>query len=181
MDEDQKQRHNARMQHKKKVVNAAIGCASDTRGIVTTGNGKGKSTSAFGTRYRAPDHGQQAGVVQFIKGTRATGEVIFHQQNSAVPAVRYHAMATGFIWDPQNLDADNRATDEAWAQAMQMLRNPVIDPVLPDELTCMRKSRDLDTTEVLATIDAQARQTVIIAKRKHAFRAGVKTQPGIDA
>ncbi|MDX5410024.1 MAG: cob(I)yrinic acid a,c-diamide adenosyltransferase, partial [Thauera sp.] len=201
--EDKKQSHNERMQRKKEVVDAAIARAQEERGIVIliTGNGKGKTTSAFGTLYRALGHGQRAGVVQFIKGTQATGEVSFLQQGPiAAGAVQYHAMATGFTWNTQNWEADKRAADEAWAQAAQMLADPALNLVLLDELTYMLKYNYLDTAEVLAAIaNRPPMQTVIvtgraarpelaeladtvseIADRKHAFKAGVKAQAGID-
>ncbi len=202
MEEDRKQNHNERMQRKKEVVDAAIGRAQEERGIVIliTGNGKGKTTSAFGTLYRALGHGQRAGVVQFIKGTQATGEVIFLQQHPASAAVRYHAMATGFTWNTQNWDADKRAADEAWAQAAGMLADPALSLVVLDELTYMLKYNYLDTAAVIDAIRARPPlQTVIvtgraakpelveladtvreIADRKHAFKAGVKAQAGID-
>ncbi len=202
MDEDRKNSHNERMQRKKEVVDAAIERAQEERGIVIliTGNGKGKTTSAFGTLYRALGHGQRAGVVQFIKGTQATGEVVFLQQITGAQAVRYHAMATGFTWNTQNWDADKRAADEAWAQAEAMLADPALSLVVLDELTYMLKYNYLDTAQVLAAVRARPpRQTVIItgraarpelvdladtvseiADRKHAFKAGVKAQAGID-
>jgi len=202
MKEDAKQTHNARMQRKKEIVDAAIDRAQEERGIVLliTGNGKGKTTSAFGTLYRALGHGQRAGVVQFIKGTQATGEVIFLKQHPASTAVRYHAMATGFTWNTQDWDADKRAADEAWAQAAGMLADPALDLVVLDELTYMLKYNYLDTADVLAAISSRPpMQTVIvtgraakpelveladtvseIADRKHAFKAGVKAQAGID-
>ena len=202
MDEDRKNSHNERMQRKKEVVDAAIERAQEERGIVIliTGNGKGKTTSAFGTLYRALGHGQRAGVVQFIKGTQATGEVVFLQQITGAQAVRYHAMATGFTWNTQNWDADKRAADEAWAQAEAMLADPALSLVVLDELTYMLKYNYLDTAEVVRAIQERPpMQTVIvtgraakpelveladtvseIADRKHAYKAGVKAQAGID-
>jgi len=202
MDEDKKHSHNERMQRKKEVVDAAIARAQEERGIVIliTGNGKGKSTSAFGTLYRALGHGQRAGVVQFIKGTQPTGEVSFLLQSPAATAVQYHAMATGFTWNTQDWEADKRAADEAWAQAARMLADPAINLVLLDELTYMLKYNYLDSADVVAAIRARPpMQTVIItgraakpelveladtvseiADRKHAFKAGVKAQAGID-
>lgn len=202
MDEDKKQNHNARMQRKKAVVDAAIARARDERGIVIliTGNGKGKTTSAFGTLFRALGHGQRVGVVQFIKGTQASGEVMFLQQGGAGAAVDYHAMATGFTWNTQDWEADKQAADVAWAQAERLLGDPAIDLVLLDELTYMLKYNYLDTERVVAAIRARpASQTVIVTgraarpelveladtvseidDRKHAFRAGVKAQAGID-
>ncbi len=200
--ENQKDTHNKRMQRKKEVVDAAIARAQEERGIVIliTGNGKGKSTSGFGTVYRALGHGQKVGVVQFIKGTQATGEVLFLQNHPVAEQICYHAMGTGFTWNTQNWDADKAAADEAWKHASSMLQNASISLVLLDELTYMLKYNYLDTAQVLEAIRARpTSQTVIItgraarpeleemadtvseiADRKHAFKAGVKAQAGID-
>ncbi|MGQ7848244.1 cob(I)yrinic acid a,c-diamide adenosyltransferase [Granulosicoccus sp. 3-233] len=202
MEEQGKQKHAERMQRKKAVVDAGIEKAQIERGIVIliTGNGKGKTTSGFGTLYRALGHGHRCGVVQFIKGTQSTGEVIFLQQRLGLDSVQYHAMATGFTWNTQNWDADKAAADEAWAHAERMLQDDSLNLVLLDELTYMLKYRFLETDAVIAAIKARpAHQTVVvtgraakpelhdvadtvseIADRKHAFKAGVKAQAGID-
>ena len=118
IDDEKKQRHAERMQRKKAVVDAGIERAQEERGIVVliTGNGKGKTTSAFGTLYRALGYGHQVGVVQFIKGTQASGEVTYLRQNAA--QVAYHAMATGFTWDTQNWDADKAAALGRYTDAL---------------------------------------------------------------
>lgn len=60
--------------------------------IVFTGNGKGKSTAAFGTATRAVGHGKRVGVAQFIKGQWDNGEY-----NTLHPlGVEFHIMGTGF-------------------------------------------------------------------------------------
>jgi cob(I)alamin adenosyltransferase len=200
IDDEQKQRHAERMQRKKAVVDAGIEKAQEERGIVVliTGNGKGKTTSAFGTLYRALGYGHQVGVVQFIKGTQASGEVTYLRQNAA--QVAYHAMATGFTWDTQNWDADKAAADEAWLHAARMLQDPSLNLVLLDELTYMLKYKYLDADMVIEAIRARPTgQSVIVTGRaakpelieladtvseirdvKHAYNAGVKAQAGID-
>lgn len=200
IDDEKKQRHAERMQRKKAVVDAGIERAQEERGIVVliTGNGKGKTTSAFGTLYRALGYGHQVGVVQFIKGTQASGEVTYLRQNAA--QVAYHAMATGFTWDTQNWDADKVAADEAWLHAARMLADPSLNLVLLDELTYMLKYNYLDAAMVIEAIRARpAGQSVIVTGRaakpelieladtvseirdvKHAYNAGVKAQAGID-
>ena len=202
MDQQKKESHNERMQRKKEVVDAGIERAQEERGIVIliTGNGKGKTTSAFGTLYRALGYGHRAGVVQFIKGKQSSGEVMFLQQNAAGAGVRYHAMATGFTWNTQDWDADKRAADEAWTHSLELLRDPSIQLVLLDEITYMLKYNYLDTDEVVRAIrERPPMQTVIITGRaakpelveladtvseiadcKHAYKAGVKAQPGVD-
>ncbi len=200
INEDKKRSHNERMQRKKAVVDAGIERAQEERGILLliTGNGKGKSTSAFGTLYRALGYGHRAGVVQFIKGTQASGEITFLRQHA--PLVQYHAMATGFTWDTQDWDKDKAAADEAWAHAACMLADPALNLVVLDELTYMLKYNYLDLTMVLDALrNRPAMQTVIVTGRaakpelveladtvseirdvKHAFNAGVKAQAGID-
>ncbi|MEM9388452.1 MAG: cob(I)yrinic acid a,c-diamide adenosyltransferase [Pseudomonadota bacterium] len=199
-DEDRKERHNRTMQRKKAVIDEQIAKAQEERGLVIfiTGNGKGKTTSAFGTLYRALGHGHRVGVVQFIKGTQASGEVTFLQQ--CQPAVDYFAMATGFTWDTQNWDADKAAAEEAWSAGKRMLHNEDLNLVLLDEITYMLKFGYLDMDEVVASIRERPRmQTVILTGRgakpalveladtvseiadvKHAYKAGVKAQAGID-
>lgn len=200
IDEEKKQSHAERMKRKKAVVDAGMEKAQIERGIfvLITGNGKGKSTSAFGTLYRALGHGHKAGVVQFIKGVQRSGEVVYLQQQA--PHVHFHQMATGFTWDTQDWDKDKAAADEAWGHAAQMLSDETLDLVVLDELTYMLKYNYLDLATVLEALrNRPYRQTVIVTGRaakpelveladtvseirdvKHAYRAGVKGQAGVD-
>jgi cob(I)alamin adenosyltransferase len=75
----QTQRHNERMKRTKEIVDKRIAEAQEERGvfILLTGNGKGKSSSAFGMIARSLGHGQKVGIVQFVKGRMETGEQIF--------------------------------------------------------------------------------------------------------
>ena len=104
---ERQQRHQARQQRLKEKVDARIAAAQDERGlmIVITGDGKGKSTSGFGTVTRAVGHGLKAGVVQFIKGTWECGERVLLQK----AGVEFHVMATGFTWETQNREQDQQA------------------------------------------------------------------------
>ena len=195
-----KDKHNAAMQRKKLIVDEQIARAQQERGvlILITGNGKGKSTSAFGTAFRALGHGMRVGIIQFIKGTQATGEVIYLTQQH--PQLDYHAMATGFTWDTQDWEKDKSAAEEAWIQARRMLADPEIQLLVLDELTYMLTYEYLDIADVIQAILQRApRQNVIITGRgakqelisvadtvseiaavKHAFQDGVKAQAGID-
>jgi cob(I)alamin adenosyltransferase len=200
MDQGRIDRHNNTMKRKKEVIDNLIDQAQQERGLVIfiTGNGKGKSTSAFGTAFRALGHGHQVGVAQFIKGTQSTGEVVFLQHIK--PQLDYFAMATGFTWDTQDWDKDKAAAEETWGHAKRMLQSEQLNLVVLDELTYMLKFGYLDVDEVVSCIKQRPHmQTVIITGRgakpelveiadtvseirdvKHAFRAGVKAQAGID-
>ncbi|MBW8369723.1 MAG: cob(I)yrinic acid a,c-diamide adenosyltransferase [Thiobacillus sp.] len=192
-------RHAARMARKKALIDAAIDAATDERGllIVITGNGKGKSTSAFGTVARALGHGMKVGVVQFIKSRTDTGEEAFLGRQ---PGVEWHVTGDGFTWDTQNREQDIATAERGWAIAARMLADPSYQLVVLDELTYLLSYGYLDADDVLdalahrprdqhvivtgrAATDAliELADTVsVIADEKHAFRAGVKAQRGID-
>lgn len=99
-DSEPEQRHRARMQRHKALVDARVAQATAERGVllVLTGNGKGKSSSAFGMLARAMGHNLHVAVVQFIKGSFSTGEEAFFRR---FPEVHYHVMGDGFTWDTQ--------------------------------------------------------------------------------
>ena len=200
MDEDRKQRHAERMKRKKEIVDAAIERATREKGLVLviTGNGKGKSTAAFGMVFRALGHDQRVGVIQFIKGSDFTGEVTLLQRQ--FPQVPYYGMATGFTWDTQNWDADHQAALEVWERGKAMLQDPACDVVLFDEITYMFQYKYLDLNEVVTAIrNRPPEQSVIltgraaqpglleiadtisiIADERHAFHDGIKARAGID-
>lgn len=200
MSETTKQaRHQNRMQRKKEVVDAAIDKADEEKGLllVLTGNGKGKSSSAFGMLARALGHGMKVGVAQFIKGRSDTGEEAFFERQENVS---WHVLGEGFTWDTQNLDKDIETANKGWAIVQKMLKDENIDFIVLDELTYPLKFGWLDTEQVLADIAARPpMQHVVITGRaapkpvieaadtvseisdvKHAYRDGVKAQKGVD-
>ncbi|MBZ0067374.1 MAG: cob(I)yrinic acid a,c-diamide adenosyltransferase [Thiobacillus sp.] len=192
-------RHAARMARKKAVIDAAIAAATDARGllIVITGNGKGKSTSAFGTMARALGHGMKVGVCQFIKGRTDTGEEAFFGRQ---PGVEWHVLGDGFTWDTQNREQDIATAQRGWEVARRMLADPAYQLVVLDELTYLLSYGYLDSDIVLDALAQRppmqhvivtgraapealielADTVSIIADEKHAYRAGIKAQPGID-
>lgn len=200
MDDSESQaRHIARMQRKKAVVDARIAAAVTDRGVlvVNTGNGKGKSSSAFGMVARALGHGLQVGVVQFIKGTFSTGEEAFFRR---IAGVTYHVMGEGFTWETQDRERDTRAARAAWEQALHMLTNPAFELVALDELNIALKHHYIGVAEVIEALQQRPpHQHVIVTGRgapaelieiadtvtemrevKHAFNAGVRAQKGIE-
>lgn len=193
-------RHLARMLRKKAVIDERIANSPNQCGLllVLSGNGKGKSSSAFGMLARAMGHDLQCGVVQFIKGRNSTGEELFFRRFPE--QVRYHVMGEGFTWETQDRQRDIVAAEAAWEVSRQMLRDPTIGLVVLDELNIALKHSYLDLDTVLG--DLQARppmQHVIVTGRgakpelieladtvtemgmiKHAFQAGIRAQKGIE-
>ncbi len=196
---DQAERHAARMAKKKAVIDAAIAAADQEKGLllVLTGNGKGKSSSAFGMVARALGHGMRAGVAQFIKSRSDTGEEAFLGKQAGV---EWHVLGEGFTWDTQNLERDIATAQKGWEVARRMLADPALQLVVLDELTYLLNYGWLDTATVLADLAARPPlQHVVITGRaasralidaadtvseiadvKHAYRAGVKAQAGVD-
>jgi cob(I)alamin adenosyltransferase len=194
------ERHKARMQRKKAVVDARIAEASAERGLllVNSGNGKGKSSAAFGMLARTLGHGLKAGVVQFIKGAASTGEAAFFRRFPA--EVRYFVMGEGFTCETQDRQRDIDKAEQAWAVARELLQDPEIALVVLDELNIALKYGYLQLDTVLADIAARPPlQHVVVTGRgalpglieaadtvseiglvKHAFQAGVKAQRGVE-
>jgi len=200
MPDNKVERHQKRMERQKAVVDEQIQKADKDKGLllVITGNGKGKSSSGFGMVARALGHDMRVGVVQFIKGALSTGEETFFRRFP--DTVEYHVMGDGFTWDTQDMTKDIASAEAGWAVCKKLLQDPKIDVVLFDELNIVLKMRYLDTETVLNDIaQRDEMKHVIITGRgapdlvieaadtvsrvddvKHAFRAGIRAQKGIE-
>ena len=157
--------HQQRMQKKKAVIDDKIEAATVARGVlvVHTGNGKGKSTAAFGVLARALGHGQRAAVVQFVKGRSDTGEEAFFRQQ---PGVTWHTGGAGFTWETQDRQADKLAAQTVWQEAKRLLADASVSLVLLDELTYMIAYDYLDLDEVIdALVQRPMTQHVVITGR----------------
>lgn len=193
-----------RAQRKKELVDRRIARATIDRGVlvINTGNGKGKSSSGFGMLARSLGHGFNCGVVQFIKGSFTTGEDLFFRTfgEAFADRLQYHVMGEGFTWETQDRTRDVAAAAAAWDIAARMLADPAIDFVLLDELNIALSKEYVSLDAVLNAVAARpAKQHVVITGRgasdalvdaadtvtemrliKHAFKAGIKAQHGIE-
>ncbi|MFB4339308.1 cob(I)yrinic acid a,c-diamide adenosyltransferase [Pantoea sp. BS_4] len=191
-------RHQQRQQRLKEQVDARIAAAQQVRGIlmVFTGNGKGKTTAAFGTALRACGHGKRAAAIQFIKGEWPNGE----RNLLARHGVEFQVMATGFTWETQNRQTDTAACLAVWEHARRMLSDDTLDLVILDEITYMISMDYLPLDELVTALQGRpAHQSVILTGRgchrtlldmadtvtemrpvKHAFDPGIQAQQGID-
>lgn len=197
---DINERHRLRMERKKAVIDAKIAAADKQVGIiiVNTGNGKGKSSSAFGMVARALGHGMKVGVVQFIKGAMSTGEEQFLRRFP--DEVSFHSMGEGYTWETQNRERDIVKAQQAWDLARSFLRDPSYGMVVLDELNIALKYRYLDVHAVIADLlERPIMQHVVVTGRaapqelidvadtvtemnvvKHAFKAGIGAQAGTE-
>ncbi|UXN07679.1 cob(I)yrinic acid a,c-diamide adenosyltransferase [Bartonella sp. HY761] len=166
--------------------------------IVNTGKGKGKSTAGFGMVFRALGHNMKIGVVQFVKGSRATGERLALDKFG--DQVTVFAAGEGFTWETQDREKDIAMAREAWEVAKLMILDESYDMVLCDELNIVLRYDYLPLEEVLETVrERPFMKHVIITGRnakqelideadlvtemeliKHPFRSGIKGQKGVE-
>ena len=188
-----------KMQRKKEYIDSRIDKANIDKGIIVllTGNGKGKSSSAMGMISRALGYNMKVALVRFLKGDQKTGEDLFLENNSNVISAH---MKSGFTWDTQDQELDKKRASETWIEAEKFLVDPSIDLVVLDEITYMINYHYLDEKIILnALIYRPENQHVVITGRaaskglikasdtvsevkdiKHAFRANIRAQKGID-
>lgn len=193
-------KHKFEMAQQKERIDKKIAKSSEERGIVIviTGNGKGKTTSAFGMIMRCLGYGHNVGLVQFIKGKQQSGEELFIRDN--YPDLPFYQMGTGFTWNTQDRSGDVEAAEKTWAFASKLLKDESLHLVVLDELTYMLGYKYLDEEMVLEAIrNRPPEQTVVVTGRgggsairdladtvaeiesvKHAYDAGVKAREGID-
>jgi len=194
------QLHKEKMQKYKEKVDANISGANIERGVsvLLTGNGKGKTSSAFGMVFRALGYGQKVGVVQFIKGVQKSGEIEFLKTHC--PSAFVYQMGTGFTWNTQDKAADIAASEATWKQAEALLSDSSYDLVVLDELTYMLGYKYLEGKKVINAINSRPyEQSVVVTGRgggralrtimdtisevkdiRHAYKAGIKARKGVD-
>ena len=200
MTDQQHKTHKNKMKKLKENIDVSIAAATIERGvgILLTGNGKGKSSSAFGMVMRALGYKYKVGIVQFIKGQQLSGEEIFVRDRC--PTVSFHQMKTGFTWETQDRSTDIVAAKKSWAIAEEMLQDDRYHLVVLDELTYMLSFKYLSEDRVLEALNNRpADQSVVVTGRgggkaltewadtvseikevKHAYNAGIKARKGVD-
>jgi cob(I)alamin adenosyltransferase len=188
-----------RMQRKKEHIDSRIEEANIDKGIIVllTGNGKGKSSSAMGMICRALGYEMKIALVRFLKGEQQTGEDLFLDSNPNVVSAH---MESGFTWNTQDQELDKKRAGETWLEAEKFLTDPEINLVVLDEITYMINYNYLDEKSILKALSNRPEgQHVVITGRaasegiieasdtvsevkdvKHAFRANIRAQKGID-
>ncbi len=167
------------------------------RVIVFTGEGKGKTTAAFGTAIRASGHGLDVAIVQFIKGVWDYGEAKAVARCGNIEVTR---IGSGFTWLAADPSEPRKLAREAWAIAKETALSGRYDLLVLDELNCAVAEGYVGVEEVLALLaDRPSTLSVVITGRdakpeiieaadtatdmrclKHAFDQGVPARKGIE-
>ena len=193
-------RHNARMAR----VQAARARMQERRTlergllIVHTGNGKGKSSSAFGMAIRSLGWGMKVGIVQYVKGAWETGEKTFFHAHPEL--LTFEVMGEGFTWDTQDRARDIEAARAAWERSKELILDPAYEFVILDELNIVLRHDTLPIAEIVDFLrDRPLTKHICITGRsakpelieiadlvtefeevKHPFKAGFKAQKGVE-
>ena len=197
---DRNSEHAEAMRALKAERDALMAEKRDGRGLlmVHTGDGKGKSTAAFGMLARALGWGYKVGVVQYIKGKWITGERQFFRKFP--DQVRYAVMGEGFTWDVADREKDVAAARAAWATSLDMIADPDLHLVVLDELNIALRYDYLDIAEVVEGLRSRpVDKHVCVTGRdakpellavadlitefqavRHPFKQGFKAQRGVD-
>ena len=196
--------HKARMEELKQQQDREVRSKNIKRGVivVNTGDGKGKSTAAFGVAIRAAGHGQRVGLVQFIKGTWKTGEQAAIKR---FPEIVHVVSGDGFTWVTQDREKDVASARAGWEQVKAMIEAsrsepPQFDVLVLDELNVALGYDYLPLDEVVGTLAHKPEAlSIVVTGRgakpeliaiadtvtemrpiKHAFEAGIKARRGVE-
>jgi cob(I)alamin adenosyltransferase len=166
--------------------------------LVHTGEGKGKSSSAFGMVFRSAGWGLNVCVIQFIKGQWQTGEqkAATHFDN-----IEWHALGDGFTWDTKNPEQDIATSREIWELSKDKIRSGLFDLVVLDEINYCSHYNWISGQEIADFIQHEkpswlhlvltgrnaAPEVIAVAhtatemhKIKHAYEQDIKAEQGIE-
>lgn len=167
------------------------------RVIVNTGNGKGKTTAALGTAFRALGHGNKVCVIQFLKGQGKYGERLMAEK---LENLDWFICGKGFVFKKENIEGDRQVALEGFQLAKEKVESDKYDLIILDEITYLPLYGFLNVEEIVSLIqnkperlsiivtgrDADRRlveiaDTVsVIEPAKHAYQQGIKAQKGIE-
>ncbi len=170
---------------------------ADSLVVVNTGNGKGKSSAAFGTMLRGIARGWNVAVIQFVKsGDWKVGEETMGERLG----VEWLAVGDGFTWDSDDLEHDKRLAADGWAKATEIINSGDYDLVILDEVTYLPSFGWLEAEEIAEVLRNRPRHVnVVVTGRdaaaeiveladtvtemrevKHAYQQGIRAMRGID-
>lgn len=185
--------------------NAALGSGVPGEGretrrgvlLLLTGNGKGKTTAAFGAALRALGHGFTVAVIQFMKG-RIYGELVVLRDRLGVEVWQFgrNAFVDPKNPDPRDAELARRGLDKAW----EIVRAGRHDLLVLDEINVVADFGLLPVDEVLELAKARPRWMDLIwtgrgappamveladtvsevRELKHHYRKGIESRAGME-
>lgn len=165
--------------------------------IVNTGKGKGKTTAALGTAFRALGHGHKVCIVQFLKGQGKYGERLMAEKFDNLD---WFICGRGFVFKKENIDDDRKVAQEGYQLAKEKIESDQYELVILDEITYLPHYDFIDVEKIVKLITNKPRRlSIILTGRdadpklieiadtvssmdpvKHAYEQGIKAQKGIE-
>ena len=166
--------------------------------LLNTGNGKGKSTAAFGQALRAAGSGLKVCIVQFIKGNDRTGEAKAFARFT--DSIEFYVKGSGFTWKIKDKEEAIHTARDAFEFAKEKINSGLYDMVVLDELTYLISYKMVPEDEVIELLENRPDKLHLVitgrnaSKRlieaadlvtemvevKHPYQKGIKAQRGIE-
>ena len=195
------EKYRKRMEKRKEVQSQRLKERTKEKGliIITTGQGKGKTTAALGMGIRTLGHNHKVAIIQFIKGGWEPGESLALKQFG--DQLKFHACGEGFTWETQDRNKDIKLVSSTWTKALSYLKDPNYKLIILDEIIVAIKLGYIDEDEIIKGIMLRPELTHVVltgrgASKKlidsadlvtemklihHPFREkGIKAQEGIE-
>ncbi len=165
---------------------------------VYTGNGKGKTSAAFGAALRAIGRGLKVYIIQFIKGGFDYGELHIAEK---LPNLKLAAFGRGrFVTDVSPQEEDVKLAREAFKVAKSAVQNGDYDMVILDEINVALNLKLVNVNETLQLIKNKPKHVELVLtgryapqriveiadlvtemkEVKHPFNQGIKPRKGIE-
>ena len=195
------EKYRKRMEKRKEVQSQRVKERKKEKGliIITTGQGKGKTTAAIGMGIRTLGHNHKVAIIQFIKGGWEPGESLALKLFG--DKLEFHAFGEGFTWETQDRNKDIKLVKASWGKALSYLKDPNFKLIILDEIIVAIKLGYIDESEIIKGINLRPELTHVILTGRgasknlidsadlvtemklihHPFREqGVKAQEGIE-
>ncbi len=178
------------------VMGNTTGSEKNGRVLLNTGNGKGKTTAALGTAFRALGHGHRVCVVQFLKGQGDFGERLLAAE---LKNLDWFICGRGFVRKGKG-DAHQEAAQQGFALARQKIASDLYDLVILDEITYLPRYGFVSVADIVTLVETKPRRlSLVLTGRdaqkelvavadtvtemsvvKHAYQEGIGAQRGIE-
>tara|TARA_B100000700_G_C14817242_1_gene748137 strand:- start:73 stop:762 length:690 start_codon:yes stop_codon:yes gene_type:complete len=195
------EKYRKRMERRKEIQDQRLKRREKEKGliIITTGQGKGKTTAALGMGIRTIGHNHKVAIIQFIKGGWEPGESkalkVFGDK------LKFHSFGEGFTWETQDRNKDINLVQLSWSKALEYIKNPRYKLIILDEIIVAIKLGYIDENEIIKGIKLRPDLTHVILTGRgasknlinsadlvtemklihHPFREqGIKAQEGIE-
>ncbi len=134
--------------------------------IVHTGDGKGKSTAAFGLALRAAGNKMNVFIMQFMKGQWKAGERKAFEK--LAPYVEVIPMGDGFTWDTENVEQDKATARKAFEIVKEKLLSDKYQMVIFEEINYVLHYQFFPEDEFLELLKNKPEMTHVVCTGRNA-------------